>query len=139
MSYRFANKFYNPSRGVSDARDIVKRENTVGVILFYPYDYSEKADPTHQPLRNGIIVTVNDFDEVVLYPYVGYIGLHSHKPSYLQEFKEELENQNIPVYEIEDNDLWEKCFEKDNKELEEKILEVCKEKIDRWIYELKCL
>ena len=139
MSYRFANKFYNPSRGVSDARDIVKRENTVGVILFYPYDYSEKADPTHQPLRNGIIVTVNDFDEVVLYPYVGYIGLHSHKPSYLQEFKEELENQNIPVYEIEDNDLWEKCFEKDNKELEEKIFEVCKEKIDRWIYELKHL
>ena len=80
-TYRFAEEFYDPYQGVDDARAIVERENTVGVILFYPHDYSENADPNHQPLRNGIIVTVNDFDEFILYPYLGYIGLHSHKPS----------------------------------------------------------
>lgn len=36
ISYRFAEKFYDSSQGVEDARAIVKRENVVGVILFYP-------------------------------------------------------------------------------------------------------
>lgn len=90
---RFAEEFYDPYQGVEDARAIVKRENVVGVILFYPYDNSESADPDYKPLRNGIIVTVTDFDEIILYPYLGYIGLHSHKPSYLTEFKKELKNK----------------------------------------------
>lgn len=135
--YRFAEEFYDPSQGVDDARNIVKRENVVGVILFYPHDYSESADPNHQPLRNGIIVTENDFDEIVLYPYLGYIGLHSHKPSYLTEFKKELESQGIPVYEVEDANLWEECFEKDNKDLEDKIFDVCKKEIEKWLYDIK--
>ena len=96
-TYRFAEEFYDPSQGVDDARAIVERENTVGVILFYPCDYSENADPNHQPLQNGIIVTVNDFDEIILYPYLGYIGLHSHKLYYLTEFKKELKKQDIPI------------------------------------------
>lgn len=133
---RFEDKFYNPSQGVDDARDVAEREDTVGVILFYPYDHSENADPTHQPLRNGIVVTVNDFDEVVLYPYLGYIGLHSHKPYYLVDFKKELESQGIPIYEVEGDDLWNKCFEQDGQELEEKILKVCKKRISQWLDEL---
>lgn len=136
-TYRFAEEFYDPSQGVDDARAIVERENTVGVILFYPHDYSENADPNHQPLRNGIIVTVNDFDEFILYPYLGYIGLHSHKPSYLTEFKKELSDQNILVYEVEDENLWKGCFEKDNKELEDKIFEVCKKEIESWLRTMK--
>ena len=134
---RFEDKFYNPSQGVDDARDVAEREDTVGVILFYPYDHSENADPTHQPLRNGIVVTVNDFDEVVLYPYLGYIGLHSHKPSYLEDFKKELKSQGIPIYEVRDNNLWKKCFEQDAQELEDKIFEVCERNIDIWLRELK--
>lgn len=136
-TYRFAEEFYDPSQGVDDARAIVERENTVGVILFYPYDYSENADPNHQPLRNGIIVTVNDFDEFILYPYLGYIGLHSHKPSYLTEFKKELSDQNILVYEVEDENLWKGCFEKDNKDLKDKIFEVCNREIKRWLSDMK--
>ncbi len=136
-AYRFAEEFYDPSQGVDDARAIVERENTVGVILFYPHDYSEDADPNHQPLRNGIIVTVNDFDEFILYPYLGYIGLHSHKPSYLTEFKKELSDQNILVYEVEDENLWKGCFEKDNKDLKDKIFEVCNREIKRWLSDMK--
>ena len=137
ISYRFAKEFYDPSQGVDDARAIVERENTVGVILFYPCDYSENADPNHQPLQNGIIVTVNDFDEIILYPYLGYIGLHSHKLYYLTEFKKELKKQDIPIYEIKDDKLWEACFEKDNKELEDKIFEVCKKEIKSWLLTMK--
>ena len=136
-TYRFAEEFYDPYQGVDDARAIVERENTVGVVLFYPHDYSENADPNHQPLRNGIIVTVNDFDEFILYPYLGYIGLHSHKPSYLTEFKKELSDQKILVYEVEDKNLWEGCFEKDNKGLEYKIFDVCKKEINRWLSDMK--
>lgn len=136
-TYRFAEEFYDPSQGVDDARAIVERENTVGIILFYPHEYSENADPNHQPLRNGIIVTVNDFDEFILYPYLGYIGLHSHKPSYLTEFKKELSDQNILVYEVEDENLWKGCFEKDNKDLKDKIFEVCKKEIKRWLSDMK--
>lgn len=136
-TYRFAEEFYDPFQGVDDARAIVERENTVGIILFYPHDYSENADPNHQPLRNGIIVTVNDFDEFILYPYLGYIGLHSHKPSYLTEFKKELSDQNILVYEVEDENLWKGCFEKDNKDLKDKIFEVCKKEIKRWLSDMK--
>ena len=136
-TYRFAEEFYDPYQGVDDARAIVERENTVGVILFYPHDYSENADPNHQPLRNGIVVTVNDFDEFILYPYLGYIGLHSHKPSYLTEFKKELSDQNILVYEVEDENLWKGCFEKDNKDLKDKIFEVCKKEIKRWLSDMK--
>ena len=136
-TYRFAEEFYDPYQGVDDARAIVERENTVGVILFYPHDYSENADPNHQPLRNGIIVSVNDFDEFILYPYLGYIGLHSHKPSYLTEFKKELSDQKILVYEVEDKNLWEGCFEKDNKGLEDKIFDVCKKEINRWLSDMK--
>ena len=136
-TYRFAEEFYDPSQGVDDARAIVERENTVGIILFYPHDYSENADPNHQPLRNGIVVTVNDFDEFILYPYLGYIGLHSHKPSYLTEFKKELSDQKILVYEVEDKNLWEGCFEKDNKGLEDKIFDVCKKEINRWLSDMK--
>ena len=137
ISCRFAEKFYDPSQGVEDARAIVKRENVVGVILFYPYDHSEGAALTHKPLRNGIIVTVTDFDEIILYPYLGYIGLHSHKESYLEEFKKELTNQGIPIHEIKDDKLWEDCFKKDNKDLEDKIFKVCEEEIERWLYEMK--
>ena len=136
-TYRFAEEFYDPSQGVDDARNIVKRENVVGVILFYPHDYSENANPNHQPLRNGIIVTVTDFDEIILYPYLGYIGLHSHKPSYLTEFKKELSDQNILVYEVEDENLWKGCFEKDNTDLKDKIFEVCKKEIKRWLSDMK--
>ena len=136
-TYRFAEEFYDPFQGVDDARAIVERENTVGIILFYPHDYSENADPNHQPLRNGIIVTVNDFDEFILYPYLGYIGLHSHKPSYLTEFKKELRDQNILVYEVEDENLWKGCFEKDNKDLRDKIFDVCKKEIKRWLSDMK--
>ena len=136
-TYRFAEEFYDPSQGVDDARAIVERENTVGVILFYPYDYSENANPNHQPLRNGIIVTVTDFDEIILYPYLGYIGLHSHNPDYLTEFKEELSDQNILVYEVEDENLWKGCFEKDNTDLKDKIFEVCKKEIKRWLSDMK--
>lgn len=137
ISCRFAEEFYDRSQGVEDARAIVKRENVVGVILFYPYDHSESAALTHKPLRNGIIVTVTDFDEIILYPYLGYIGLHSHKPDYLTEFKEELSDQNILVYEVEDENLWEGCFEKDNKGLEDKIFDVCKKEINRWLSDMK--
>lgn len=137
MKYRFADQFYDPSRGVDDARSVVERENTVGVILFYPYDHSENADPTHRPLRNGIVVTVNNFDEAVLYPYLGYIGLHSHKPYYLADFKKELENQDIPIYEVEDENLWNKCFEQDGQELGDKIFKVCKKRISQWLNELR--
>lgn len=136
-TYRFAEEFYDPSQGVDDARNIVKRENVVGVILFYPHDYSENANPNYQPLRNGIIVTVTDFDEIILYPYLGYIGLHSHKPSYLTEFKKELRDQNILVYEVEDENLWKGCFEKDNKDLKDKIFDVCKKEIKRWLSDMK--
>ena len=136
-TYRFAEEFYDPSQGVDDARAIVERENTVGVILFYPYDYSENSNPNHQPLRNGIIVTVTDFDEIILYPYLGYIGLHSHNPDYLTEFKEELSDQNILVYEVEDENLWKGCFEKDNTDLKDKIFEVCKKEIKRWLSDMK--
>ena len=137
ISYRFAKEFYDPSQGVDDARAIVERENTVGVILFYPNDHSESAASTHKQLQNGIIVTVNDFDEIVLYPYLGYIGLHSHKPSYLEEFKKELEGQHIPFKEVEDENLWEECFEKDNKDLKDKIFDVCKKEIKKWLYDIK--
>lgn len=136
-TYRFAEEFYDPSQGVDDARDIVERENTVGVILFDLCDYSENANPNHQPLRNGIIVTVTDFDEIILYPYLGYNDLHSHRPSYLTEFKKELKKQDIPIYEIKDDKLWETCFEKDNKELDDKIFEVCKKEIKRWLSDMK--
>ena len=137
ISCRFAEKFYDPSQGVEDARAIVKRENVVGVILFYPYDNSESADPDYKPLRNGIIVTVTDFDEIVLYPYLGYIGLHSHKESYLEEFKKELTNQGIPIHEIKDDKLWEDCFKKDNKDLEDKIFKVCEKEIERWLHDMR--
>ena len=136
-NYRFAEEFYDPYQGVEDARAIVKRENVVGVILFYPYDNSESADPDYKPLRNGIIVTVNDFDEIVLYPYLGYIGLHSHKESYLEEFKKELTNQGIPIHEIKDDKLWEDCFKKDNKDLEDKIFKVCDKEIERWLHDMR--
>ena len=136
-TYRFAEEFYDPYQGVDDARAIVERENTVGVILFYPHDYSENADPNHQPLRNGIIITVTDFDEIILYPYLGNNGLHSDKLYYLEEFKQELKKQDIPIYEIKDNKLWETCFERDNKELEDKIFEVCKKEIKSWLRTMK--
>ncbi|HFR3836793.1 MAG: exonuclease SbcC [Streptococcus sp.] len=137
VNYRFADKFYDSSRGVEDARSIVERENTVGVILFYPYDYSEGAFPAYQPLRNGIIVTVNDFDEIVLYPYVGYIGLHSHKPGYLEAFKKELESLEIPIYEVEDESLWDGCFTKGNQNINVEILEVCRREIKEWLDKLR--
>lgn len=133
---RFVEEFYDPSQGVDDARNIVKRENVVGVILFYPYDHSESADPDYKPLRNGIIVTVTDFDEIVLYPYLGYIGLHSHKESYLEEFKKELTNQGIPIHEIKDDKLWEDCFKEDNKDLEDNIFKVCENEIERWLHDM---
>ena len=136
-TYRFAEEFYDPSEGVDDARSIVNRENVVGVILFYPHDYSENANPNHQPLRNGIIITVTDFDEIILYPYLGNNGLHSDKLYYLEEFKKELKKQDIPIYEIKDNKLWETCFERDNKELEDKIFEVCKKEIKSWLRTMK--
>ena len=136
-TYRFAEEFYDPSQGVDDARDIVERENTVGVILFDLCDYSENANPSHQPLRNGIIVTVTDFDEIILYPYLGYNDLHSHRPSYLTDFKKELSDHNILVYEVEDENLWKGCFEKDNKDLKDKIFDVCKKEIKRWLSDMK--
>uniref|UniRef100_UPI002638F56F hypothetical protein n=1 Tax=uncultured Gemella sp. TaxID=254352 RepID=UPI002638F56F len=69
---------------------------------------------------------------------LGYIGLHSHKPYYLTEFKKELKNQDIPIHEIKDDELWEACFEKDNKELEDKIFEVCKKEVKSWLHTMKC-
>ena len=81
---------------------------------------------------------VNDFDEIILYPYLGYIGWHSHKSYCLTEFKKELKNQDIPIHEIKDDELWEACFEKDNKELEDKIFEVCKKEVKSWLRTMKC-
>ena len=54
-----------------------------------------------------------------------------------QNLKKELSDQKILVYEVEDKNLWEGCFEKDNKGLEDKIFDVCKKEINRWLSDMK--
>ncbi len=131
---RFAeNDFYDDYKGVDDAISIVNRENVICAIIFYPYNNDIEADNFGEILRNGIIVTINDFDEVILYPYVGYIGLHSHKPKRLEELKHILFEKNIEIIEIDQNES--KRLFKDT--TNNGIVKVCSDNIINWLSNLR--
>lgn len=84
--------------GIDDAITTIDRwrNEIIGVVLFYPKDRKNDA------LINGVIYRYNNFGEVICIPYVGYIGLHSHKPRRIKEYKEFLSMNNVKFVEIED-------------------------------------
>lgn len=144
--WRYAKKeLYNPNYGIDDAMKVVKRENVIGIILFYPYNNKINAKSYEKPLQNGIIVTGNDFEEIVLFPYVGYVGLHSHKPYRMKGFKGFLTEEGIKkIYEVKEEvnkydslpAKWSNCFDGSDEKNKEKILEICSQKMDKWLEEL---
>ncbi|WP_332407193.1 hypothetical protein [Pseudolactococcus laudensis] len=138
-------KEYDSDNGISDAENIISRyiNEIIGVILFYPYNHKDSAEWYEKPLKNGFVIRKNDFEELICYPYVGYIGLHSHKPQKLEEFKKFLNDRKVKYYEVPENqdgiDIWRECFEEKNDVVQaEKIMEVCNSyRIKEWIKELR--
>lgn len=86
------------SEGIYLAYDIIRSNNTLGVVIFFP----QRADGLS--IINGLIFSYNSFDEYVYFPILGYPGFHSHKPSYYNEFKTQLISDGIPLLELPKND-----------------------------------
>lgn len=127
---------YTPDEGIDDARRMIEKENIVGAILFYPYNDKEHAYPFQKPLQNGILVGINDFREFILYPYIGYIGLHSHKQHRMEEFKKFMTGKGIKIYEVDEGRYdWSSCFGTNGDEYKDKIFEICQSNISKWLEE----
>ncbi|HAP3294660.1 hypothetical protein EB57_00770 [Enterococcus faecalis] len=107
------------------------RNEIIGVVLFYPKDRKNDA------LINGVIYRYNNFGEVICIPYVGYIGLHSHKPRRIKEYKEFLSMNNVKFVEIEDlnEDIFQSAYKKSEQSEEEIIKNICIEYnyLNRWL------
>lgn len=119
--------------GIEDAKRTINewRNEIIGVVFFYPKDKEGKK------LINGIIYRHNNFEEIICIPYMGYIGLHSHDPSKIREFKQFLATKNVCFKDIEELDekLFEKAYKKSSDSEEEIIKNLCKEYhyLDSWL------
>lgn len=129
---------YHPEYGIDDAKRLILRytDEIVGVILFYPYNEFENSNSYETPLINGFVVRKTNFGEVIYYPYLGYIGLDSHKPKHLIEFKEFMTKEKVKYYEITEEDIpmkeWGKCFKDDGDNQKEKIQDVTVKYLSQW-------
>lgn len=117
----FDSKSFN---GIDDAKLTINkwRNEIIGVVFFYPKDREGK------PLINCLIYRYNNFGEILCIPYVGYIGLHSHKPQRLKEYKEFLDEQNVLFVDIEEleEQLFDEAYKKSNESEEKIIKDICK-------------
>ncbi|NST16043.1 hypothetical protein HRG44_15175, partial [Enterococcus faecalis] len=70
----------------------------------------------------------NNFGEILCIPYVGYIGLHSHKPQRLNEYKEFLDEQSVLFVDIEEleEQLFDEAYKNSNESEEKIIKDICK-------------
>lgn len=68
---------------------------------------------------------------------MGYIGLHSHKPRRIKEYKEFLSMNNVKFVEIEDlnEDIFQSAYKKSEQSEEEIIKNICIEYnyLNRWL------
>ncbi|MDA9471946.1 hypothetical protein [Enterococcus sp. 5H] len=119
--------------GVDDAMKTIERwrNEIIGVVFFYPKDRSGNV------LLNGVIYRYNNFGEIVCIPYMGYIGLHSHKPNKMEKLKQFLTKNNVCFKEVEDlnEELFQKSYEQSNDSEEEIIKKLCLERnyLKRWL------
>ncbi|MBC1602081.1 hypothetical protein HB903_09030 [Listeria welshimeri] len=118
---RYSNqKTYN---GIDDAMTTIDRwrNEIIGVVIFYPTDREKST------LVNGIIYRYNNFGEIICIPYAGYIGLHSHKPYRIKEYKQFLSTKNVKFIEIEDlnQDIFQSAYKKSKQSEEEIIKNIC--------------
>ncbi|WP_438792551.1 P-loop NTPase fold protein [Enterococcus sp. DIV1614a] len=111
-------------KGIDDAKLTINkwRNEILGVVFFYPKDREGK------PLINCLIYRYNNFGEILCIPYVGYIGLHSHKPQRLKEYKEFLDEQNVLFVDIEEleEQLFDEAYKNSNESEEKIIKDICK-------------
>lgn len=131
------------SNGVYHAQRIIQqwRNEIIGVVIFYPFNKNEKGEWYEKPLRNGFIYRKNIYDEIICYPYVGYIGFHSHKPKELDKFIEFLKKEKVAFFEVPDIEegFWDECFKKRrNDEQKDAILDLCERYgyVEKWLYEI---
>jgi hypothetical protein len=123
-------KTYN---GIDDAMTIIDRwrNEIIGVVIFYP------KNRENETLVNGIIYRYNNFGEIICIPYMGYIGLHSHKPYRVEEYKQFLNMKNVKFKEIKELDehLFQTAYEKSKKSEEEIIKNICMKYnyLNRWL------
>lgn len=141
---RFASEEeYDPSCGIQDAEQLILRytDEIIGVILFYPNKKSQVDGKTEFSLINGLVVRRTNFDELIYYPYLGYIVLHSHKPRLLDEFKIFLKKEKVKYYEVADDDNiiyeWNKCCGVEGDLQKERIKEVVNKYLKFWTKKLK--
>lgn len=119
--------------GVDDAMTTIDRwrNEIIGVVFFYPKDREKNT------LINGIIYRYNNFGEIICIPYVGYIGLHSHKPYRIKEYKQFLSMKNVKFVEIEglNEDEFQSAYKKSEQSEEEIIKNICIEYnyLNRWL------
>lgn len=119
--------------GIDDAMTTIDRwrNEIIGVVFFYPKDRENNT------LVNGIVYRYNNFGEIICIPYVGYIGLHSHKPYRIKEYKQFLSMKNVKFVEIEDlnEDIFQSAYKKSEQSEEEIIKNICTEYnyLNRWI------
>ncbi|MBF2448582.1 hypothetical protein IA800_09425 [Listeria seeligeri] len=119
--------------GIDDAMTTIDRwrNEIIGVVFFYPKDREKNT------LVNGIIYRYNNFGEIICIPYVGYIGLHSHKPYRIKEYKQFLSMKNVKFVEIEDlnEDIFQSAYKKSEQSEEEIIKKICIEYnyLNRWL------
>ena len=129
------------SEGVYHAQRIIRnlRNEILGVVLFYPFR-RKGGEWYEKPLRNGFIYRKNIYGEIICYPYVGYIGLHSHKPQEIENFKEFLNKEEVSFYEVPDvkEGFWDECFEEGRSVKPKDILDFCERYrfVEKWLYEI---
>lgn len=115
------------------------RNEILGVVLFYPFR-RKGGEWYEKPLRNGFIYRKNNYGEIICYPFVGHIGLHSHKPQELENFKEFLNEEKVPFYEVPDDkeEFWDECFEEGRNVKSKDILDFCERYgyVEKWLYEI---
>lgn len=113
------------SNGVDNAISTIDRwrNEIIGVVFFYPKNESGSIS------INGIIYRYNSFGEIICIPYMGSIGLHTHRPSRVKEFKQLLTEKNIKFIDIENlnEEIFQSAYEKYSDSEEEIIKRVCKE------------
>ncbi|HAP3066974.1 hypothetical protein [Enterococcus faecalis] len=111
-------------KGIDDAKLTINkwRNEILGVVFFYP------KDREGNPLINCMIYRYNNFGEILCIPYVGYIGLHSHKPQRLNEYKEFLDEQSVLFVDIEEleEQLFDEAYKNSNESEEKIIKDICK-------------
>lgn len=131
------------SQGVYHAEKIIKnlRNEILGVVVFYPLNRKKEGDWYEKPLRNGFVYRKNPYGEILCYPYVGFIGFHSHKPEELKGFIEFLNKEEVPFYEVSDieEEIWDECFEKEGEEEKKAaILNLCENYgyVEEWLHQI---